>query len=71
MSPPEIAPQSAGAAVDLTLVDANGRELDLGTPMNATPEESAGTCYTDAAGIGEQARAHREILGRVLTAWAW
>ncbi|MDA5147389.1 M15 family metallopeptidase [Streptomyces sp. AD681] len=68
VSPPEIAPHSAGAAVDLTLVDADGRELDLGTPMNATPEESAGACYTDAAGIGEQARAHREILGRALTA---
>ncbi len=68
VSPPEIAPHSAGAAVDLTLVDADGRELDLGTPMNATPEESAGACYTDAAGISAQARAHREILGRVLTA---
>ncbi|CAL9676232.1 M15 family metallopeptidase [Streptomyces sp. enrichment culture] len=68
VSPPEIAPHSAGAAVDLTLVDADGRELDLGTPMNATPEESAGACYTGAAGISAQARAHREILGRVLTA---
>ncbi|MEE1829502.1 M15 family metallopeptidase [Streptomyces sp. SP17KL33] len=68
VSPPEIAPHSAGAAVDLTLADADGRELDLGTPMNATPEESAGTCYTDAAGISAQARTHREILGRVLTA---
>ncbi|GGQ39029.1 D-alanyl-D-alanine dipeptidase [Streptomyces mutabilis] len=68
VSPPEIAPHSAGAAVDLTLVDADGRELDLGTPMNATPEESAGACYTNAAGISAQARAHREILGRVLTA---
>ncbi|NEE33535.1 M15 family metallopeptidase, partial [Streptomyces sp. SID7982] len=28
VSPPEIAPHSAGAAVDLTLVDADGRELD-------------------------------------------
>ncbi|WP_369386647.1 M15 family metallopeptidase [Streptomyces sp. CG1] len=68
VSPPEIAPHSAGAAVDLTLVDADGRELDLGTPMNATPEESAGACYTDAAGIGEQARTHREIMRRALTA---
>jgi D-alanyl-D-alanine dipeptidase len=68
VSPPEIAPHSAGAAVDLTLADAGGRELDLGTRMNATPEESAGACYTDAAGISEQARSHREILGRALTA---
>ncbi|WP_030178522.1 M15 family metallopeptidase [Streptomyces sp. NRRL S-813] len=67
VSPPEIAPHSAGAAVDLTLADADGRELDMGTPMNATPEESAGACYTDAAGISERASAHREILGRALT----
>ncbi|MGV9347817.1 M15 family metallopeptidase [Streptomyces spiralis] len=68
VSPPEIAPHSAGAAVDLTLADADGRELDMGTPMNATPEESAGACYTDAAGISEQASTHREILGRALMA---
>ncbi|MFC8370592.1 M15 family metallopeptidase [Streptomyces sp. NPDC057239] len=68
VSPPDIAPHSAGATVDLTLADADGRELDLGTPMNATPEESAGACYTDAPGISGQARTHREILGRALTA---
>ncbi|GAA2289268.1 M15 family metallopeptidase [Streptomyces atrovirens] len=68
VSPPDVAPHSAGAAVDLTLADADGRELDLGTPMNATPEESAGACCTDAPGIGGQARAHREVLGRALTA---
>ncbi|KQX57413.1 MULTISPECIES: M15 family metallopeptidase [unclassified Streptomyces] len=68
VSPPDIAPHSAGAAVDLTLADADGHELDLGTRMNADPEESGGACYTDAAGIGEEARAHRELLGSVLTA---
>ncbi len=64
----DIAPHSTGAAVDLTLADADGRELDLGTPMNADPEESAGACYTDAPGISEEARAHRKLLGSVLTA---
>ncbi|MFH8839120.1 M15 family metallopeptidase [Streptomyces sp. NPDC017868] len=67
VSPPEIAPHSAGAAVDLTLADAEGRELDLGTRMNASPEESGGACYTRAEGISEEARAHRELLGSVLT----
>ncbi|GAA2280883.1 M15 family metallopeptidase [Streptomyces hawaiiensis] len=66
VSPPEIAPHTAGAAVDLTLADADGRELDLGTRMNATPEESAGACYTDADGISAEARAHRALLGRAL-----
>ncbi|MGW6913257.1 M15 family metallopeptidase [Kitasatospora sp. NPDC054939] len=68
VSPPDIAPHSAGAAVDLTLADADGRELDLGTRLNADPEESGGACYTDAPGIGAQARANRELLGAVLTA---
>ncbi|MFG2983848.1 M15 family metallopeptidase [Streptomyces sp. NPDC048258] len=68
VSPPEIAPHSAGAAVDLTLADGYGKELDLGTRVNADPEESAGACYTHATDIGPAARAHREILGAALTA---
>jgi D-alanyl-D-alanine dipeptidase len=68
VSPPEIAPHSAGAAVDLTLASADGHELDLGTRMNADPEESAGACYTHAANISEEARANRKLLGTVLTA---
>ncbi|MFI7404036.1 M15 family metallopeptidase [Streptomyces sp. NPDC049541] len=68
VSPPEIAPHSAGAAVDLTLADADGRELDLGTEMNADPEQSDGGCYTDAPNITDEARAHRALLGGALTA---
>ncbi|MEU3217568.1 M15 family metallopeptidase [Streptomyces sp. NPDC006971] len=68
VSPPEIAPHSAGAAVDLTLGDADGRELDMGTHMDATPEESAGACYTQADNISAQARSNRDILGAALTA---
>ncbi|MFH8441400.1 M15 family metallopeptidase [Streptomyces sp. NPDC018026] len=68
VSPPEIAPHSAGAAVDLTLADLDGRELDLGTRMNATPEESAGACYTHADDISDEARSHRAVLGTALTA---
>ncbi|MEN1889001.1 M15 family metallopeptidase [Streptomyces mirabilis] len=67
VSPPEIAPHSAGAAVDLTLADASGRELDLGTRMNADPEESEGACYTHALNINEEAHANRKLLGSVLT----
>lgn len=68
VSPPEIAPHSAGAAVDLTLADADGRELDLGTRMNASPEESDGGCYTGAGNISCEARAHRAVLGAALSA---
>ncbi|MFD7574063.1 M15 family metallopeptidase [Streptomyces sp. NPDC059810] len=68
VSPPEIAPHSAGAAVDLTLADDEGRELDLGTRMNASPEESAGACYTQADTIGVDARRHRDVLSTALSA---
>ncbi|MEV7324879.1 M15 family metallopeptidase [Streptomyces sp. NPDC093970] len=68
ISPPEVAPHVSGGAVDLTLCTADGTELPLGTEVNATPEESAGTCRTGAAGIGAEARANRELMGRALTA---
>ncbi|MFJ6783844.1 M15 family metallopeptidase [Streptomyces yangpuensis] len=68
VSPPEIAPHSAGAAVDLTLVDADGTELDMGTRVNASPEESAGACYTLADGLSHRARLHRATLSHALTA---
>jgi hypothetical protein len=56
----------AGAAVDLTLVDSRGAELDLGTPIDATPEQSGGRCYFAAEGISAEARANRDLLARVL-----
>ncbi|MDT9592660.1 M15 family metallopeptidase [Nocardioides zeae] len=67
VAPVAVAPHVAGAAVDLTLVDAAGRLLDLGTPIDATPEQSGGRCYFDAPGISPRARAHRALLAAVLT----
>ncbi|MDQ1040545.1 D-alanyl-D-alanine dipeptidase [Streptomyces sp. V3I8] len=62
VSPPEIAPHSAGAAVDVTLVDQDGHELDLGALVNASPEESDGNCFTHAPNVNDQARRHRTLL---------
>ncbi|MEU6814198.1 M15 family metallopeptidase [Streptomyces sp. NPDC046860] len=67
VSPPEMAPHGAGAAVDLTLMSADGRELDLGTRLNADPEESEGACYTSATNISSEARANRDILAGTLS----
>lgn len=66
VSPPEIAPHSAGAAVDLTLCTGDGRELDLGTPVNASPEESAGVCYTHHPSVDGEAKRNRAILAEAL-----
>src|SRR3954463_14432376 len=68
ISPPEVAPHVSGGAVDLTLCDRAGRELPLGTEVNATPEESAGACRTDAPGIGAEAREYRALRHRGLPA---
>lgn len=62
VSPPELAPHSAGAAIDLMLCDESGIELEMGTLINATPEESEGRCYTDSPGLNPKAAEHRAIL---------
>jgi D-alanyl-D-alanine dipeptidase len=68
VSPPEIAPHSAGAAVDLTLCSAGGAEFDLGTPVNATPEQSAGACCTAHPSVTGEARRNRTVLSEALRA---
>jgi D-alanyl-D-alanine dipeptidase len=66
VSPPEVAPHGTGGAVDLTLCTTSGVELDLGTPVNASPEASHGACYTSSHDIPAQARELRHILGTAL-----
>ncbi|MEU7743841.1 M15 family metallopeptidase [Nonomuraea sp. NPDC049158] len=66
VSPVEVAPHTAGAAVDLTLSAPDGTEYDMGTQVNDNPEESDGACYMDATNISADARAHRKILADAL-----
>jgi zinc D-Ala-D-Ala dipeptidase len=67
VSPVQVAPHVSGSAVDLTLVDGDGRPLDLGTEIDATPEASGGRCFTDSPDISPAARRHRDLLSEVLT----
>lgn len=62
VSPPDISTHSAGAAVDVTLVDQDGQELDLGTRVHDSPEVSGGACFTHAPNLSDQARHHRTLL---------
>jgi D-alanyl-D-alanine dipeptidase len=62
VAPTDVAPHTAGAAVDLTLCDDDGVELDMGTEVNANPEQSGGACYTASAAIGPVARHNRDML---------
>ncbi|NJQ14928.1 M15 family metallopeptidase [Streptomyces bohaiensis] len=67
-APPAVAGHPAGAAADLTLFDVDGRELDMGTAVGATPGESDGACCTDALSITPRARENRRLMGDVLRA---
>ncbi|WP_432886844.1 M15 family metallopeptidase [Kribbella sp. CA-245084] len=67
VSPVDVAPHVAGAAVDLTLVGAHG-PLDLGTPIDATPEQSNGACFFSATNITREAHTNRALLADVLSA---
>lgn len=66
VSPPAVAPHTAGAAADVTLTTPEGVELDLGCPVNATPEESGGRCYTAHPAVTGDALLLRRELGRAL-----
>lgn len=67
-SPPrENAPHSTGGAVDLTLIDASGKELDMGTEVNETPEESENRCFTNTPNISEVAKQNRKLLIDLMT----
>ena len=67
VSPPATAPHPSGAAIDVTLCAADGHELDLGCPVDATPEESDGACYTDAVHLSAEAIANRRLLASALS----
>ena len=68
VSPVEVAPHSTGGAVDLTLCTADGIELDMGTPIDATPVESDNACFTGARNIPAAAAENRRILIDALAA---
>lgn len=53
---------SRGAAVDLTIVDAQGRELDMGTPYDFFGREA----HTDYKGLPARVLQNRELLRKTL-----
>jgi zinc D-Ala-D-Ala dipeptidase len=65
VSPPEVAPHVAGAAVDLTLCTADGGEVWMGTEVN---DASRTTCHTYHPDIDEEASTNRATLIAALTA---
>jgi D-alanyl-D-alanine dipeptidase len=66
VAPLGVAPHVAGAAVDLTIAHGHGEPLDMGTPIDATPEQSDGACFFDARNISAEARVNRDLLAAAL-----
>jgi zinc D-Ala-D-Ala dipeptidase len=66
VSPVEVAPHCAGAALDLTLTGADGAELDMGTAVNGHRTGQEERCPLDAPGLSALARRNRDLLSRVM-----
>jgi D-alanyl-D-alanine dipeptidase len=68
IAPPEVAAHPSGAAVDVTLLDAAGRALDMGTAIDAIPDESDGATAFDAPNLSPSVRENRARLAACLGA---
>ncbi|KVU12250.1 dipeptidase [Burkholderia ubonensis] len=67
VAPPDVAAHPTGAAIDLTLISADGTEADMGCVLDATDEESSGACYTGSQFISRDAVRNRHILSAAMT----
>ena len=65
--PTGVPPHSTGGAFDLTLVDAEGKALDMGTAIDDISGGEENRNYTEANSISDQAKQNRRILINVLT----
>jgi D-alanyl-D-alanine dipeptidase len=66
LTPP---PHSTGAAIDLTLEDATGKELDMGCPIDETTERAYPDHYASAAAPPLRAfHERRELLNAAMSA---
>jgi D-alanyl-D-alanine dipeptidase len=62
-------PHSTGAAVDLTLIDAAGLVVDMGSPFDEPTERSHPDHFAGATdAVRKAAHTHRHLLGDVLRA---
>ncbi len=57
-----IPPHTTGGAVDLTLVDKEGNELDMGTPFDHFGPESAAFYYEENNTLNKQVTINRKLL---------
>ncbi len=61
-------PHSTGAAIDITLVDADARPIDMGSPIDEMSDRSRPEYYANRIEPTEQTyHQHRELLNQIMT----
>lgn len=63
----DVPPHSTGGAIDITLVDNDDNEIDMGSILDETPDKNENRNFTFADNISERAKANRKILFQVLS----
>lgn len=68
VAPPlDVPPHSTGGAIDITLLDSRGEEVDMGGILDDKPDRNEYRNYTAADNIDAQAKANRQILISILS----
>ena len=62
IAPPNVAGHPTGGAVDVSLVDDAGRELDMGCGYDQDEESSGGRCFSFSKDVSNVALSNREVL---------
>ncbi|MDQ7979540.1 M15 family metallopeptidase [Paraburkholderia sp. SARCC-3016] len=62
VAPPSVAGHPGGGAIDITLCDRNGCELDLGCAYDADEVASGGACFSQFENLNAHARQHRSLM---------
>jgi len=60
-------PHSTGAAIDCTLIDDKGNEIDMGSPIDENSDRSYPNFFASVKGA-EQAHAYRQLLNEIMEA---
>lgn len=62
VAPPWVAGHPSGGAIDITLSDFDGIELDLGCAYDEDEAASSGACFSHFDGLGPVAQLHRATM---------
>ncbi|MCH2156588.1 MAG: M15 family metallopeptidase [Opitutales bacterium] len=62
VAPPDVAPHATGGAIDVTILDSDNRQIEMGTRVDDEPSRVEYATYTYANNISHEAKRNRKIL---------